>query len=470
MPIHSGATLSLALLIGSIPVPSSVPRPDSEEIDPNTLDRLQLDGEEEPVVCRVLWRWADDGKAVTAMLPSGKRKEVPKDEVLRIDARRDRTAAFLDQRRPGDDVGRSWELALLAEEERLPYLARVQAWHVLTLDPGHAEAHRMLGHEQRSGAWRWRLAGDELGEDDFHERILDWKDRLVLEGEHFIVESDAGLERTVQTVFDLERVYTVWMERFAQILGAAEDVDLLTDKMTLFLYRSKEDDGFRAFRTQDKEPFYDPTRQTTTRGGNPNVAFTYYVEDAARPLRLFDIATQQVLYSTMTYGRHAGDPPANSLSLHAHWVELGLGYWIERQLTGPPGHAALQVFAFDPEEARLALERPAKGPLRSQRGQLANLIGLETTQFYRTGDIDLLHRAKARAFVAYLLEVDPPVHKRGRSEVVGSGREGLLCYLREAYGTATAHSSSRLDACLGDGARVESLEDGWREWMASVAR
>jgi hypothetical protein len=399
---------------------AATPAPPREDLAP-AHDVLVVDKKE--VECQVLWRWHEDG--ILVRLPNGRTKTYPADSVTKLDTRRDRTAAFLALRKPGAGVDESWRLVQRANKEfRLPYLARVQAYDVLRRAPAHEGAHEFLGHKAVKDGWRWLHEGKLRTEEEFHELIATWDHRLVLEGEHFTVQSDAGLERTIQTLFDLESLYVLWMELHAETLRAAEDVVRADQKMTVYVYRDRDDKAFRDFRTQEREPFYEPSQRTATAEGDANPAFTYYASGGDRPVRLFDVATQQVLYSTLVLGRYASNAPPDSLSLYAHWLELGMGYWMERRLVGPPGHPALQAFALEPKVAAEALERAPKGPLSGKTKELPNLIALETRGFYTTGDLDDCHRAKARAFFAYLWDQKPVVLDRRGRATGETGRNG----------------------------------------------
>lgn len=428
--------------------------------DPDLRDRVVLvNGDEERG--RVIERHHPEH---LVLLQNGRRLEFPHGEVAVVETVRDRLRTFLGLRVQGLGLAAEWDLVAVATGLELPELARAQAYHVLLRDPDHAEAHRFLGHEQKRGKWRWVHDGKGYGRDDFDERISAWKTRLVLPGEHFTVETNAGLRAAVDALFDLERLYLFWMDGLGAELQATEDVDAPDEEeMTVRLFREKDDRGFTEILSSEREPYYDPSTTTATRGGNPNLAFTYFEPGSGRPLRLFDLGTQQLLYSTLVLGKTLGSAPADARTRHAHWAELGLGYWVERQLHGPPGYATDRPFAMEPAMARAALLRPSRrSPLRDARHELTNLIGMEFIRFYGTRADAPIHRAKARAAVAFLLDADPPVPGDGQAR----GRAAFLHYVRAVFGEPRAHSSDALDEGLG-GARVEVLEEAWRAWLRS---
>ena len=203
---------------------------------------------------------------------------------------------------------------------------------------------------------------------------------------------------------------------------------------------------------------------TTSKGGI-NVARTYYLPDEGRPVGLFQLGAQSLIYSTLLLGKTKGSEPGLDFKRRAIWVEIGLAYWVERHCGGQPGYPELKTpldgtFALDFDTARWTLEPVSGGPLIRARNELTNLIGLHYEDFYDTDTNTNLHLYKARcaSFVSFLIEVNPPV-KKGKKEL-GRGREGLWYYLRDVYGTPKAHSSSAFDDAFG-GAKVESLEDLW---------
>lgn len=482
LPTHAPRAFRRILAGGALLGVLALPATAEDEEFANDL--LTVKGRE--VACRVLWQWADDGEEILVRLPNGRHESFEREDVSSINLHRDRTASFLNLRREDDDAQRAFVLVNEALAGKLPDLARLQAYYVLTLDPEHAGAHEFLGHRETSRGWKWLLDGKQVSEEEFHERTTTWKDRLVLKTGRYHLESDAGLARTVATLFDLERLYVEWMGLFAEELQATEVADEPQEEMTLWLFRDRDDSGFTTYRTSERKPYYDPSREQTTEEGNPNIGFVYYrpvggvypdrrskndepTDYEPRPYRLFDIATQQLLYTTLVMGKRKGGLPADSLSNSSHWVEVGLGHWMERRLQGPPGFARLVPFEMESSVVTLALADPRQSPLNTVDEELSNLIGLETQQFYKSSDDDSLHFAKAQAFTAWLLEEDPPTYKRGsKTQVVGSGRAALLCYLRGTYSEAKRHSSSAFDNCMGKDARVEDLGDPWRAWLQTL--
>lgn len=402
-------------------------------------------------------------------------REYPLDEVVAVETERDRLARFLAARKPGQSVADSWRLVELAQDLDLDRMARLQAYHVLTQDAGHVGANELLGHVKAGKSWRWRLGKKLYTHDKFHERIQDWGHRLKLSSVHWDLETDTSVRQAVDTLMDLELLYLYWMEEYGAELFAGEGVIYDASRMRIELYRDASDKGFTNKINKLAEPYFYPAQLS---GGaaapSVNTIYTYYKSRGApRPESLFDLGTQQLMYTTLLLSRFKGSAPRQVNSRLCHWVELGMGHWIAGHLGGPPGFAAEQpVFRADPAVRELSQVVMKTGPLSKNwvRREITNLIGLTHDQFNTTGSSAKtveghrraeVYRAKARSLFLYLVQEDPVVLDRHKRPA-GSGREGLFHYMRDVYSTPTGQSSSAFDDGLNG--RVETLMDGWVEW------
>jgi hypothetical protein len=401
---------------------------------------------------------------VVLLLDGGRRREFAREEVQRVDKLRDRLASFLGVRKEGLTPDQEWQLVVDAERARLPRMARAQAYRVLLADPLHEGAHQLLGHRRSGADWDWILDGRLVPAKKYPEKSREWNTRIVLEGEHFVVETDAGLKRASEILFDLEGLYVWWMAHLGPLLRASEDVDQSRDeKMTFLVHRNLE--SFQPLAR--KEPHYDPSGELRTAKGGINVARTFYVPDAERPEELFELAAQSLIYSTLVLGKTKGSVPPE-LRRSAHWVEIGLAYWVARHAGGKPGYPEFATpftgsFVLDFDAARLTLDPiRAPHPLANARYEVTNLIGLGYDYFVGNSSNIPLAKARCGSFVAFLIEADPSV-QRGK-KVVATGREALWRYFREVYGTPTASSSSAFDAGF-NGGRIEELDAPWKAWV-----
>lgn len=409
---------------------------------------------------RVIRRYGPEG---VVLLDGGSSRTVKPHDVARVETTRDRLTTFLAERKEGLTVEQDWKLVARAGELQLPHMQRLQALHVLLRDPEHVQAHEWLGHKRRNKQWRWAVGEHVATKAELDKLVTKWSDRASLRSEHFVVETNTSVRNAVNVAFDLERLYVAWLAEFGELLGLSEDVRDPLRVMTVWVFPSKYVEDFKDSISALREPFFSAATNRVTNDGNPNLSFTYYREGEEFPVDLFDIVTQQLLYSTSVLGGVKGELPSDDATRMCHWVEFGMGYWFGRQFGGKAGYAERTSFVSDPSLRRQALVEAPSGPLAKARHELTNLIGLELEQFHRTNELTALHRAKARAFVEFLMTQRPQIEvRRGR---VLRGFEGLIGYLREAYHTPRSHSSSAFDDALGG--KVEALEGPWKAWLAS---
>jgi len=393
------------------------------------------------------------------------RDEIPRANVARLDFLRERLERFMARRKPGASASEQWDLVDEALAAGLAHMARLQAYRVLTDDAGHAAAHEFLGHKKSGDDWRWRLDGKSFSAEKFREASLEWKSRLVLESEHFVVQTDCGLKRALDVLFDLEALYLWWMKYVGPEVRAAEDVDdPPREKLTIYVHKSKDAPNFQALDSM-REPYYDPTGENTTEKGGINLARTYFTPEGYRPEMLFELGTQGLIYSTLVLGKVKGAPTPDMKRL-SFWAELGLAYWVGRHCGGEPGFAEIrapfrQPFGVDSNTARRSLEPVSPGhDLRKTRNEVTNLIGLKWQNLVGIHADILPTRARCATFLSFLLEENRELVKRNKP--VGNTRAGLWHYFREVYGTPRAHSSDAFNE--GMGAEVETLEQDWKDW------
>ncbi|MFT7486853.1 MAG: hypothetical protein ACI9F9_002709 [Candidatus Paceibacteria bacterium] len=392
-------------------------------------------------------------------------KEYDHEDIASIHTVRDDLDKFMTGHSPNLTVEEEWRRVQEAMGLGLDSMARVQAWKVLTLDPQHGGANEHLGHKRIAGEYRWVWRKKQQKPKDFAEQIQEWSKRFVLESEHYVVETNTTVGQAVNIIHDLELVYLYWMQEFGEELWTGEDVYDKNHKMTFWVYQDKSDKGYKLYYNSKREPFYNPSTVTSTDRSNPNLAISYYKEGTGeRPVDFFNVAIQQLMYSTLVLSRKRGYIPITEYTIPAHWAELGMGFWLGRQFGGPAGYARHQRFVVDSRNRELASRRILRGPLSNglKRREVTNLIGLERRYYYVTSqdNVNELYRAKARSFFRFLVEADPEVISNRR--VVGYGRAGVMGYLRDVYIMPTSHSSKSFDKALGG--KVELLYDGWVKW------
>lgn len=452
----SSSLLGTLLLFAAALAPAAGAAAGDEDLRDVVLLR---DGKE--VRGRILQRY-DEQELV--LVQDGRTVEIPRQDVSLIahDTRAS-LRTFLDERRTGLTLDQEWALVARADQLGLPRLGDLQAWHVLTLDPRHTGANERLGHRLRGGVWQWRLDGRWLEPEEFEERMTDWGKRLVLHGENWRLETNTTIRIAVDTLFDLERAWTHWMDTLGAELKATEVVVEPAYGMKVLVFKDQEDPAYSRWIGSEREPFYGASLEYRTQDGEPNAIFTH-VGSNPYPLKLMELAGQQLLYTTLRYGRRSGDAPEVEQARHAYWAEIGAGYWMTRVMGGTPGYARPVPFRDAPSVLRAAQQPAPRGSaLANPDKELPNLINLPFRQYHSTDEdrVSIL-RAKAMTFFTFLLVENPDVVHRG--EVTGSGRDALLNYLREVYATPRGHSSSAFDEAIAPG-EIEDLQEPWHRFL-----
>jgi hypothetical protein len=361
-----------------------------------------------------------------------KRIAVPKADVVGLDTVRDRVRTFLaDRDRSPNHVRHQWYVADWARSHGLPAMARLQAMAVLRLDPDHEAAHELLGHKRVGKRWLWsdgEHSGSLVELDRMH---AEWGSAWYLESEHYRVHSNAPLDRLLDVLFDLERFHQHWYEQFGEALRLYEVVG---GKLLVHVWRDVG--GFSPL-SSDKHPYFRHRIESVT---DPAACFTYFLDaSAARPLRLFEVVTQNLFYRTVT-----DDPALDSAHRRCGFGEVGVATWLERTFAGPAGRAAPVRWQVDPGGARLVL--------RDRSVSLVNLLHRSVRQFhFVVADDTAMHWAAAQLFTAYALQ-DP--------ELRGRYCAWLVAAIRDAKGEGSSEFDKRM------GRTAESLEEPWRRWIA----
>jgi hypothetical protein len=200
-----------------------------------------------------------------------------------------------------------------------------------------------------------------------------------------------------------------------------------------------------------KEPFFTPNvgdlswRLPTRPGWRTDrvvaVSRTYFAEPAAaRPLRLFQVATSHLIFNTIT-----DSPDLDTRYRPAAWIEAGLARYLERAMAGPAGSAVLGAWRVDPADARVVLAKRTH-PLRDvARYDSKKLWG-------GVSDENVFAWPAAELAVAWMLE-------SGSTRL----REALFGYMLEVHRPVKIDSSEALDRHLGQ--PIETLDAPWRAWI-----
>lgn len=385
----------------------------------------------EPLRGRVFARYEPDHVTVQV---GKRRQQIPRTDVLAMDTVRDRVREFFARvDRLPDNLRHRWYLAQWAVDRELPDLARLAALEVVLRDPDHADAHRMLGHRQVRGEWRWPVDGEWQPFAEVERIRADWQDAWQLDSEHFRVRSNADLRRVMDALWDLERFHLAWFDRFGDAMRLYEVVE---SKLAVEIWRDVR--RFPAVNSLRNPDF----RHGGGRDGEPAVSRTYFAEaGAARPLRLFEVVTAHLIHHTV------GDcPNYSSFYRPAAWAEVGLGRYLQRSMTGPAGAAVPGPWRIDAADGALVLRHPER--------DLDHVTQWDTKKYYYQVSDDLQFEcAAAEQAVAFLLEAGQPPGLRS----------GFGAYLQEVLRPVKGSSSRDLDRCLGQ--PIQELDRPWREWI-----
>jgi hypothetical protein len=361
------------------------------------------------------------------LLRDGKRVRIPARDVQSMITVNDQLREFFArQTDPQAKPTHAWVLAEWAQTKGLEAMARLQAIRVLSAHPDFEPAHEFLGHKKSGDQWRWRRDDSFFSREKFEEYTAEWGHPLILPSEHFVLRTTVPLDRAVDTLFDLERLYLWWFEEF----GKALELDEVVEPMDVYVHKDRS--SFPAW-TGEGLPYYWPQP-------NGDITYTYYETGAPRARMLFQLGTQQILYNALADGYSAME--ASTKERYAAWVEVGLGSWAETAFGGPPGRAAAIAPALDKEAAKFVLE--------GNRLRLPNLLGLRYDMFHNISDETPVYWAQVHTFVHFLM-------------ADSQHRPALLRFLRLALAEGKGSSSSLFDKVFEQ--KIERLERPWLEWL-----
>lgn len=386
----------------------------------------------------------------------GKRERIERTEIASTSTVAKRLADWLELVQPGLDVDRQWELVELARAARLDAMARLQAYRVLTADPDHEEAHAFLDHRGKPGRWRWRYDGRLVSADSFDEKSRSDDDPLVLRTEHYELHCDAGLSTSLDIAFDLERLYATWMDE----IGSRVDAYEALEPMLVRVHADPED--FRPLSSRGL-PYYEPGYLLGSTREYENRIYTWVDADTEWPVRLVDLAVQQLIYTTIL-GRKLETVQRDTSSYReAACLEVGLGDWYERRWEGSRGYGRVGAWRPDHVAAQLALARSHSSPLSGARHELTNLIHVTWNRLVNVSSENAMLWAKCRTFVAFLMENGAILPSGGPART----RDAVIALLNRIYGVPTGNSSTAWDDVFVV-VPIEDLEEAWKRWMTQL--
>lgn len=377
-----------------------------------------------------------------------KRVRVKKSKINQIETVRDHTRAFF-KRRAGRDhaaAATHWEMSEWAAKRRLPHLAKVAAYATLARDPKHDKAHEFLGHRQRGNEWRWKLDSRYVSRETFDEYNSDMGHGLELRSEHFAIQTDAGLKRACDALYDLERLYLWWLDEH----GASLELQELLEPINLKIFA--EDSQFPPL-SSSKLGYFVPFP-------HDDRCYVFYEKREERPSHMLTMASQALLYRVLANNADPGGPEERFCA----WLEFGLSQWAESQFSGPAGQVEPGDVRVDQIVATLAAS--------DERYSLKNMLHLHVRDhFYATSSARTIgaqrryrttrhdvHWAATQLFTTFLLD-----------EKANPGlREKVWEYAKLALREGKGDSSSAFDKAIGQ--RVEKFEKPWATWISKRSK
>jgi hypothetical protein len=369
------------------------------------------------------------------VLQGGKRVRIERSKVKATSTVNDKLRELLHMHAAmPDEADRLWILSEWAQSKQLTEMAKLYAYRVLCIDGGHKAAHEFLDHKKQGANWLWRRGERLLPKAAFDAYVADFGHPLELASEHWRLRTDAGVQRAVDTLIDLERLYLFFFERFGEKLDAYE---VLTPVPVLAWKDKAKFPGW----TQLRIPYYHPPQ-------TPEGVYTFFDGEAGRADSLFRVGVEALLNRCVavdavypTYEHRLVD-----------WFEIGFGQWVDSQLSGAPGRAKAGPPRMSEARVKLVLdERRYALPLLLQRN-------VDDNYYDSVTDYKAMDWAYAEAFVAFLMQDTPP---NGRAD-------RLLHYAFMALRDKRGDSSSTFDKAFGK--RIEELEKPFASWLREHAQ
>jgi hypothetical protein len=363
------------------------------------------------------------------IMQGGKRVRVERSKVKSMSTVTDKLRELLHMHgATPDEADRLWILAEWAHSKELSAMARLFAYRTLCVDKNHAQAHAFLGHTKQGDRWLWKRGERAMTKEAFDTFVVDFGHPLELYSEHWQLRTDAGVQRAVDTLLDLERLYLFFFERFGAQLDAYE----VFKPVLVQAWKDKE--KFPGW-TQLRIPYYHPPTQESI--------FTFFDGDADRAHALFRVGTEALLNRCVAVDAvYVGNEERI-----VDWFEIGFGQWVESQFGGTAGRAVAGKPGMTDARVRLVLdERRYKLPLLLARN-------VDDNYYDSVTDYKDMDWAYAEAFVAFLMQDTTP----------GGSADKLLRYAFMALRDKKGDGSSTFDKAFG--ARIETLEKPFESWL-----
>ncbi len=312
-------------------------------------------------------------------------------------------------------------LAAQAEEMGLAGEAQVFWWRRLLLDREHEPANRALGHVKRGQGWGIPVDGRTVDWDKRFELAQDWGSAWELSSLHYELRSNLPLQRTLESLLDIERLYRVFFELFGAELALYD----VCRPMRVHLHA----DSASYPETAGEVGRYDPATDIVQ-------------VDASKGLNFGTLAhelTHQLLQNTAFRER-------NDEGCIPPWLNEGLAEYMSASVTQAPG---LVFTAGQAHMEHFRVHALARDPF-----DLTRVLAFSTSDYDASSDRTLKY-AQSYTFVHFLLH-----------GADGAQRAPFLEFLRTVY--RGKGSATDLKSALK--ADWRELEQGWNVYVRGLSR
>ncbi len=203
-------------------------------LDDDEPDLLVLaDGKR--VECRVLFE--DDTRVVYRA--KKKNQEVARSEVSEVQSLERSLREYLEQfeRIDAHDPRALAELAAFAESRFLPAESKHCWARIVLLDPENEQAWTKLGGKKGRQGWRLEVRGRYLMLEQLRERFGEWKTALELPTAHFLIRTDAAIDRALDVALDVERA----CQEFYRVLGPPLGLYVFDEVPEIHIFSDQKD-------------------------------------------------------------------------------------------------------------------------------------------------------------------------------------------------------------------------------------
>jgi hypothetical protein len=294
------------------------------------------------------------------------------------------------------------DLASWCRDQQLPHEEKLLLWRILVSSPEHEEANLRLGHRKVGEAFKAPLKGNWVSVTSLDAAHSEWSRAWELRSEHFTVRCSAGLQRTLDTLFELEFLYDAFYSLHQEELLLLH----LTDPVNVQMYPDRTSfpsmgSNVGAFFSKDENTLYT------------------YLEESGRPRALFHEGTHALLHnvSERTTGTKGKFPSWLDEAWAVHMETI-----VVPERSGKP--------RLDPD--RLSLPLLEAVATETDPYSITRILNLETADFGASSKQQLKY-GQAYALFHYMLIGEPRLRERFvtyiRSALEGKGQSSTFTRL-----------------------------------------